>query len=426
MNDIKTAPDTKNQKEPKGYAVTYPLANFGFMFAILTGTLGGLAVKLQHINNGDLSAATAQLALVTGVGALFALLSQPLVGRLSDRTRSRFGMRRPWIFVGLIGAALSLFLVGSAEDLPLILVGWCAAQTFNNFVQAAITATLPDQVPKHRRGIISGLAGMVSPIAILLGAISLNVLHSDLLRFAIPGFVSLIFGLLFVFTFRDRKLVGEVPPLDIKEFFTLFVFNPFKEKYHDLGWAWLSKFLVMFGYCTVGTYSLLLLATKFGMSVEQQTQYHMYINFISIIAMVIMSIVGGKLSDKFGKRRLFVCIAGITTAVGILFYAVSPLIDKSTGILLIFIGATLLGLGMGNFFATDQALCADVLPSKENTAKDLGVLNIANALPQSIAPAVAGPLILAVGDNGYTVWFIIGAIICVLGGAIVYKIKTVK
>ena len=59
------------------------------------------------------------------------------------------------------------------------------------------------------------------------------------------------------------------------------------------------------------------------------------------------------------------------------------------------VGMAISGLGFGVYVAVDLALVADVLPDKDNAAKDLGVFNIAGALPFSIAPGIA-PVILAI------------------------------
>ncbi len=62
------------------------------------------------------------------------------------------------------------------------------------------------------------------------------------------------------------------------------------------------------------------------------------------------------------------------------------------------VGMAIGGLGFGMYMAVDLALVADVLPDTDNVAKDLGVFNIAGALPFSIAPAIA-PAILALGGG---------------------------
>jgi MFS family permease len=51
------------------------------------------------------------LSLVLGVGAFFALIANPLVGRLSDRTTSRFGQRRPWLVGAVLGRLFGLALI---------------------------------------------------------------------------------------------------------------------------------------------------------------------------------------------------------------------------------------------------------------------------------------------------------------------------
>ncbi|GMA23080.1 hypothetical protein GCM10025864_08390 [Luteimicrobium album] len=89
----------------------------------------------------------------------------------------------------------------------------------------------------------------------------------------------------------------------------------------------------------------------------------------------------------------------------------------------------IIGFGAGSFLSVDLALATQVLPNPDDTAKDLGVLNIANALPQSIAPAIA-PAILAVGNaiglGGYTFWYLVGAVVALAGAVLVYRIKGVK
>ena len=75
------------------------------------------------------------------------MVSNPLFGRLSDRTTSRLGMRRPWMLVGLAGGVVGTLTVALAPNIGVVLVGWCIAQVFLNALLAAQVAVLPDQVP---------------------------------------------------------------------------------------------------------------------------------------------------------------------------------------------------------------------------------------------------------------------------------------
>ena len=414
-------------REHRGYTPAFALASFGLFFAILTPILGGLSVKIQGLVSLD--QAPVQLGIVTAVGSLFALVAQPIAGRLSDATMSRFGMRRPWIVVGVVGTFLCFLVVGVAPTIWVLLIGWCGAQLFSNFAQAAEAATLADQVPEHRRGFISGLAGAATPLAILAGAISLQALPNDLLRAVVPATVGLVFGLIFAFVLKDKvRTERREERISVLNLLKTFWFNP--KKHPDLGWAWLSKALIMFGYGSVASYLTLFLATAYGMSIPEQLSFNLQATLVSVVFIVIVSIVGGKLSDKLGRRRIFVSLGGILLGVGVILIAFSHAFGNDTGLMVILIAEALIGIGAGLFFSVDQALCIDVLPDVENTAKDLGVLNIANTLPAMIAPLIAGVLIIPIGQSlfgaGYTLWFVVAGIIAVVGGALVFRIRGVR
>lgn len=407
-------------REPKGYLHSLSIAQFGIMLALMAPVMVTLALKIKRI--APEGQADSSLGLVLGVGAFVALIANPLAGRLSDRTMSKYGMRKPWIFAGALGGFLSLLIIGYAENVVTVLIGWSLAQGFFNFALSAIGGTLPDQVPVNRRGVVSGIIGMVMPLSILLGSVIADKLTSDVLRFLVPGLIALLFATYFCFKLQDRKLVEKPKDkLSIKQLLGSFVFDP--RKHPDFGWVWLTKFLIMFGYAGVATYLPYYLMDKFDMVEKEVTGFVVLINLAMVGAMLISSPLGGFLSDKFQRRRVFVTTAGCIMAVGLLLMALAP----STSLMLV--AAGVIGFGVGSFFSVDQAMAMDTLPNPDNNAKDLGVLNMANALPQSIAPTIA-PAIIALGNltalGGYTVWYLFGAAVALSGALLVMRIKGVK
>ncbi|BDV31917.1 MFS transporter [Microbacterium terricola] len=413
-------------REPRGFAVTYWLASYGLYLGILTPILGGLAVRVQ--NMVGLEAAPAVLGLVMGVGSLFALVAQPLAGRLSDRTTSKFGMRRPWILAGVLVAGVSLALVGVVPAVWMLLVVWCLAQIASNFAQGPETAAVADQVPHLRRGFISGLAGTATPIAILTGAVILNAAPSDALRSLVPALLATAFGLLFVFTLKDR--VRTQPPAERfswKEFFGTFYFNP--RTHRDLGWAWLTKALIMFAFGALGGFLTLFTGAQFGLDVPAQLAFNLSATMVQVAAMVIVSVIAGKWSDKINRRKPFVTLGGVLVGLGVIVVALSPLAGDA-GLTVILVAEAILGIGAGLFFGVDQAMCIDVLPDEDSMAKDLGVLNIANTLPAMVAPFLAGTIFIPIGTalfgGGYSVWFAFAGVVGIIGGLLVTKIRGVK
>jgi MFS family permease len=89
------------------------------------------------------------------------------------------------------------------------------------------------------------------------------------------------------------------------------------------------------------------------------------------------------------------------------------------------VGMAIGGLGFGFYMAVDLALVADVLPDPNSAGKDLGVMNIAGALPSSVAPAIA-PSILALGHGSYSALYAVAGVCAVLGAGAIVRVKGVR
>jgi MFS family permease len=89
------------------------------------------------------------------------------------------------------------------------------------------------------------------------------------------------------------------------------------------------------------------------------------------------------------------------------------------------VGMAVGGLGFGMYVAVDLALVVDVLPDKLSAAKDLGVFNIAGALPFSVAPAIA-PAVLAIGGGSYGVLYAVAGVCALCGAIAIVPVKLVR
>jgi MFS family permease len=140
---------------------------------------------------------------------------------------------------------------------------------------------------------------------------------------------------------------------------------------------------------------------------------------VQSIVIVAASLIAGKLSDRTGRRKIFVFTASIV--YGLAMFAVA-IASNFNGFL---VGMAIAGFGFGMYAAVDLALVADVLPSRDNVAKDLGVFNIAGALPFSIAPAGAA-VILAIGGGNYGVLYAAAGICAIIGACAIVPVKGVR
>lgn len=385
---------------------------FGYgcmMLGLMTPAMLLLTFKMIEV---DPNGYTASYGLVAGVGAFFALIGNPLGGAISDRTNISFGRRRTWIFLGPLVGCAALLWVGMATEIWQILIGWAIAQLFFNFGMAAYTALIPDQVMEERQGTISGIVGLVLPAAVCIGMVLMMLMNSassDMkwLVIAIIGITGPIVSLFVICDGKVEIVKAEQQKLSLGE--KISKIYPSPRKFPEFTWAIVSKFLLMMGYCST-LYLTVMLVNRMGFTESQATNSVGTLNIICLIASAVTSIFGGVLSDKFKKQKPFLYGSALIMVFGILLYAFVP---QYTAYI---VASAIIGLGFGCFSAVDMALVARILPRKEDAAKDFGLMNVANALPQSIVPAIA-PLLLGIG--GWTFFYIVLALCVVLGMAAV-------
>jgi MFS family permease len=140
---------------------------------------------------------------------------------------------------------------------------------------------------------------------------------------------------------------------------------------------------------------------------------------VQTAVVIVVSVLSGKLSDRLNRRKAFVVTASVAYGLALLVIA------AATGFNGFLVGMALSGIGFGMYFAVDLALVADVLPDSGTTAKDLGVLNFAGALPFSVAPALA-PAILAVGSGSYAVLYAVAGVCAIVGAAAIMPVRGVR
>ena len=402
-----------------GFISLYTLAYMSTNLLFLAPLLVTLALKVDSLVGNQ--RAPASLALVAAVGALLAMVANPFFGRMSDRTASPLGMRRPWMVTGLAGGSLGIVIVALAPSIPVVLAGWCITQLCFNALLAAMVAVIPDQIPSAQRGQVSGVLGVCLPIGSVCGAFVVKLFTGSLLAmFLAPCAIGGFFILLFAVTLNDRRLAkADKPKWSLREFAGTFYVNPRKNR--DFSWAFASRFMFVLAYAFLTTYQAYYLLDKIGTAKADVPQQIFLGTLVQSAVIVAASLLGGKLSDRTGRRKIFVLTASVVYGLGLFVIAIA---SNFSGFL---VGMAISGLGFGVYAAVDLALVVDVLPDKRNAAKDLGVFNVAGALPFSIAPAIA-PAVLAIGHGGgsYGVLYMVAGLCAIIGAAAILPVRRVR
>ena len=371
--------------------------------------------------------------VISAIAGVCALIAYPLTGALSDRTTSRFGRRRPWILAGTLVFAVSLFVLGLQSTMVGVGVCWSLALIGFCMVSAAITATISDHVPVNQRGFISGWVSAPQAVGTIAGILLVTELAlATFVGYAAMALLLIVLVAPFFFVTRDAVLPSaERPPFSAAILFAGFWVSP--RRYPDFGWTLIGRVFVNLGNALGTTQLLYFLA--FGLGRAAPVDDLLLLTLVYMIFFIVAALGAGKISDRIGQRKVFVYVAAYLQALAAGLLAFVP--DFTIAI----IAAGLLGLGYGSFMAVDQALATQVLPDAHSRGKDLGIMNIATAVPQALAPLLGAAIVVAFAnlasgastggrfagaEPGFAGLFVASAIAAVLGGLAVYPIKSVK
>jgi MFS family permease len=356
------------------------------------------------------------LSLVTGVGALVSTVLNPVWGAFSDRTTLRVGRRLPWVVGGAVVGAVAMVLLTGADSVWRLVLAWALAQAALNAMLAAITATVPDQVPTGERGVVGGVLSIAQTAGVIVGSGIAAATGSIAAGYLTIAVVLLVTTVPYALNARDIPLPRSLrPELRWGQFLRGFWVSP--RQYPDFGWAWVTRFLMNLGNAILILYLLYYLKDEVGLSDDDAEDAVFTLTAVYGLVTVVTALVGGWWSDRIGRRKPLVIWSGLIAAAALTMFAFIHTMPAA------YVGAVVLGIGFGAYTAVDFALITQVLPGAADRAKDLGVINIANALPQVLAPVVAAA-VLGLG-LGYPGLYLFAAAVSVLGSVLVRRIRSI-
>ncbi|MGY5033999.1 MFS transporter [Streptomyces sp. 900116325] len=411
-------PAAAAQADPRPRLVAGMAAGqLGLFLALLTPILVSLQLKVQSIVPEDDQVAS--LGIITTTGSVAAMLANPFFGRLSDRTTSRFGRRRPWLVLGMLGLLLGLVIIATASSVAVITVGFVIASASANAALAAFVATVADNVPEHKRGKISGLLGIMQNLAPTAGTwIARSFTDQMLLLFLVPSVIGVLLVIGYVLVLPDQPLEHKPAREGFKAVLRTYWVDP--RQHPDFAWAWLSRFLLTLANWMFTTFRLIYLQHEMQLTASEATETLATGVLIYGLCVMGSAQAAGWLSDRFGRRKPFIALAAALFGVGML------ILSRSDTIALFYGAEIVLGLGFGTYLGVDLALVIDVLPDPENPSKDLGIFNIAMSAPQIFAPALGALLISLGGGHNYSILLITSSLVCLGGALAILPVRKVR
>lgn len=430
------------------------LSFFWLSSNVLWGAVLIVLVQSQVIRMVPDAVKGTAVGLAVGLGSISGILLPPFMGAWSDRARFKMGRRRPFMLIGtainllgLVGLAYFPFLSAS----PLwgftvafwyFVAAYLVTNFSSNFATAPYAALMPDAVPLDQRGAASGWLGLMTILGTLLGVlVAGSIVNSTasladfknqiFLVYTIIGVVLVIGVLITVFGTPEKPLTTQPKPFHWSEFWAGLI-SPFRSR--DFFWVFFTRLLVMMGIFSITNFLVFYMRDvvvdfrAFGATLA--TTAEGAVSFVLLLLLVFgvgSSIVGGQLSDKYGRKPL-VYISGGAMAVA----AIGLIVGHQYAFALV-IGA-LFGIGYGAYTSVDWALATDVI-ELDAAAKDMGIWHIALTFPQLIATPLAG-FLLDTGQRvgkaqglptlGYTIMFGAAIVYFFLGTAFVSRVKKAR
>lgn len=351
----------------------------------------GLSLKIQQIAPDGKEGT---LGLIAALGGVATVIANPVAGHLSDRTTSRYGMRRPWILGGSLLGLLGLLLMAQAATVAMVAIGWLITVTGYQAMVAGLTATVVDQFPAERRVRVAGVFSMCNVVGVVPAMVLAQVLKDSLpTQFAVVGALAVAAGAVLCLLLPDRVLdPAERAPISVRGLAVALLVLPRGARDYRL--LWVQRLLVSIGFALISSYSLYYLQSRLGMPTAQAGALVGITVIVSTLLSGGFAYLGGRWAARIGRGRPFVLWATAILAAMLVLKAVT------VSVAVVVVVAVVSGAATGVYYAVDLGLVTQVLPSEREAGRYLGAFAMAKHLPSAIAPAVA-PLLLGIGADPF-------------------------
>lgn len=366
-----------------------PLLAASLTLNAMYGAIAGVLVPAQ-IARLDPEGKELSLAVIMTLSSLITLLVHPAAGALSDRTRSRWGRRAPWIGGAAVGSAVAMVALGRAETVLAVGVGWLVLQPLLNVVEAPLDAVVADRIEPDARPRAAAFFGGGAAVGLAIGAAVAGAASAHA-----PALLTVLAAALVVVMLSFAALIARRPSASVQPRGPSL---PLRAAWSspNLRRVFAARFVLVLGQQLVMGYLLYIVMAFTASSPDEAGGTVSLLIGGHILCIVISALLVGR---RVGRRRV-PWILGATLLIGAALLV--PLLAPNLAGLAIY--AALAGIGRGVYLTADLALMIDVLPSSGDRARDLGVLGLATIVPQTLAPAIAGTLLTVTG-NAYWLLF---------------------
>jgi MFS family permease len=392
------------------------LANFGTNVALIAPIQNILPRMIESaVGSGDKALG---LGLVTGLGAFAALIVNPVAGHYSDRWLGADN-RVVTVIIGLVTGGVAHVVLGYQHSILDIAVWWTICQGTINIAYSPMSAIVVDHVDRRSWGLVWGLISVAQALGLIIGLAAVVEVFPSVtagMTAISVGYVVCLIPLVLVLYRMPRVSYAQDPgtasasgdvarPPGIRALMSMG---------QGFGLVWLGKFLITLAE----TVALLYLYYYLQDVVHYRNpgQGQLILVLIATLAVIVATVAVGRVADRSGGYRRYAVLSSVVLA------ATGFVLAGTAVWALVIVCAFALGVGYGAFQSVSQALSMVVLPSQANAGRDLGIINVASAVPQVIGAPIAGLVVASAG--GYRGLFVFAGLLALVAAAVFTRVPS--
>lgn len=373
------------------------------------------------------------LGVMNALGLVVAIIIQPMMGAISDRSTARWGRRRPYILLGTSLDLVFLTLIGLAGNYWFLFAGVLLLQFASNTAHGPLQGLIPDLVPEEQRGRAVGVKQVLEIVGMIAGYLVSGYFLARGQTWLALGSLMALLALAALLTV---SLVHEEPSEDVPTEpllgHLLRIFNIDIRRYPDFAWWVVSRLFILLGMNLVRNYVVYYFGYLRGLSEAEAVGWASVLMGVIAVGIAIVSYPAGHLTDRVGRKPLNVLSGMLATFGAFLFlFARGQTLFLVAGLEVIDLLAygAVIGLSAGIFLSANWVWAIELVPQDE-AGRYLGVSNLATAGAGVVAGLGGGSLIdifnaLRPG-LGYTALYLTAVLAFIVGTALLVKVRETR
>ncbi len=356
----------------------------------LSAIFGGIGPinqsRLVYVGIGNADQVGTNLALIGVFGTLIAIVVQPTAGTISDYTMTRWGRRKPYIFIGSVLDVVFLYGLAMSNTVLAIAAFLALLQFSSNFAQGPFQGYVPDLVPAPQVGTASSLVGLMQVLGVITGSVVAAIALATS-EYTIAIMVLAVIELATMLSVVIRVDDGRTAkPREGKRWRDIALEAWGADILKERSYVWLvaSRLFILMASGTVTGFVIIYLRQALGLDKTAAATTYTIVLVAIAITTVLVIVPAGRRSDKGGRKR-YIWISCALGIVALVIIALAPSVP------ILVVGGMVFGAASGMFLAVDWALMTDIIP-KASSGRYMGISNLATASSGLLAIAVAGPL----------------------------------